>query len=345
MKWTEFENRDSSWDDSVSSSTDGTFFHTRKWIGILERSFDFKIKCFLLKDEMDSVGLVPFILSSVHGFPILLPIPISDYNNIIIKDHAAKVDEVFRSLKVLSKEQRSMLSVFSLPSNFGCSPNVRGLYEYEGTGHMTLDLEKYPPESVWNDIFNSKVGQRNDINKLERNGFEIRQISNKDDLTVFYKYYSHNMEHIGASPLSFDHFETIYDRCSSDEVRGWILTDGNQIAGGLISFLYGPSRTMYLKYLSLNRELIRTYTPTYTLYWNAINEAYRLGCRTVCFGSTSHNPKLGHYKMKERMGCQYEPKKSCYIPRNVLVGDSLRIYKSATASGLDKHMKLFYNRL
>jgi Acetyltransferase (GNAT) domain len=344
MRWTEFEDQDRSWDDSVNSSKDGTFFHTTKWIGILEKSFNSKIKCYQLKDGTDQVGLVPFVLSAKYGFPILLPIPISDFTNVIIKDRRTNVDDLFWSLKRLSKDCRSMLSLFSLPKDIKCSPKVNGLYEYEATGHMILDLEKNPPDRVWNNIFNSKVGQRNDINKLERNGFEIKPIENNEDLSVFYKYYTQNMEFIGATPLGYDHFETIYANCSDDEVKGWTLTDGHQIAGGLISFLHRPSRTMYLKYLSLNRDLLRTYTPTYTLYWNAVNVAYGLGCETVCFGSTSHNPKLGHYKMKERMGCQYEPKKTCFIPRNILVGESLRIYKSATSGALEKHVKKVFKR-
>jgi hypothetical protein len=153
----------------------------------------------------------------------------------------------------------------------------------------------------------------------------------------YYKYYSNNLNFINATPLDYRHFDLIFQKFDSRELSAWIFSDGNTVAGGLISFYYEPLRTMYGKYLALNRDVPRTYTPTYSLYWNAINQAHEMGCKAICLGSTSRDPHSGHYKLKERMGCVYEGKRSYYIPRNDVFWKAFKGFRKLDSKLFDKN--------
>ena len=289
---------------------------------------DVELRKYELKDGPNTVALFPAMKSSTYGLGFLLPLPISDYNNIIIvKEYRNRISEILESLKELSREEKSVMTIIPFLEKSHYSINTNGFHGEEATGTMVLDLENNPPEKIWREIFTNKKKQREKIKQLENDGYKRKRIENREDLDTYYQYYKKNMNFIHATPLEFKHFDLILKNYDKSEVNAWLLTDGENVAGGLISFYYDPLKTVDVKYLSLNRCLPKTYTPTFSLYWNAILQAQEVGAKTVCFGSTYPDPESGQYKIKERMGCEYEGKISYYVPRNFVVWKAFKLFK------------------
>ena len=97
-------------------------------------------------------------------------------------------------------------------------------------------------------------------------------------------------------------------------MRTTLLHKNDKVFGGLLSFLWPQQKTIYLRYLALNRDISNRYSPSYYLYWDAIVRASQMGYTTVCFGSTPPDPDEVHYRLKKKFGCYYEENYSMIFP-------------------------------
>ena len=126
---------------------------------------------------------------------------------------------------------------------------------------------------------------------------------------------------MGARPHPFRYFEELvraYSGRSPPELMWTLLRRKEQVAGGLLALFYYPKRTLYLRYLSINRALPNAYASPYYLYWDAVKKASEEGCRIVDFGGTPSNPNDIHYRMKAKFSCRYEKKYMAILPSSRL---------------------------
>jgi lipid II:glycine glycyltransferase (peptidoglycan interpeptide bridge formation enzyme) len=314
------------WEEFNAASPDGSLFHSLKWKPIAERFSRTPWHHFLLYKNDAVVGLFPLIENTIHGFrgfvpasyPMSLPLILKDYSDPFALQYA--IEELrgmdgdrkqisFICPATLHSETFDTITTYPLfPYPFSNSP-------YEGEGDMVLDLSESPPETIWN-AFSNKKGQRKMIRRFEENGFEITEVRSEDDLRLFYQYYEENMRHIGGNLPLFSCFTEML-KTMSDEIRITLLSKGSLVAGGAFNILDRPRRKVHGVYLSLNRALPNKYSPSYYLYWEAVNWAWENDYEKFTFGreySNDLNERNPHYRMKRDFGARFEPIFSRMIP-------------------------------
>ncbi|SNQ59949.1 GNAT family N-acetyltransferase [Candidatus Methanoperedens nitratireducens] len=315
------------WKRVNEESKEGDFFHKLEWKRILEQSLNFKSHCFLLYRNDEPVALCPFYESSINGVRGLVSLPDSDYNHIIVTDQydpliayhiLEKCNEIARENKL------SFILITTLRESIKDYFSKYNPLPYPIGGNMMLDLEKSGPDSIWSEVLSQR--DRKHIRRFEKDGFKIKEINSIDHIKMFYKYYKANLESIDAAPHSFSHFEDLLRTYSSTEMILTLLYNNKIIAGGQLAFLHYPKKTVYLRYLSLNRDLPNRYRPTTYMRWNWIRRASEMGYSKICFGRTPPDPNDIHYQLKEKFGCHFEKEHSFIFPRSYLFKIGYNIY-------------------
>ena len=307
------------WKRLCDESKEGTFFHTLEWKRTLEQSFNCISHYFLVYRNDEPVAICPFYEDIIQGIRGLVPLPRSDYNHIIITD---KYDpliayHILEKCKEIAKNNRLFFVLITTLSELTIEHfNGYNSLRYPIGGNMVLNLDEHCPDKIWNEILSNQ--DRKYIRRFEKDGFRVKEVNSIDDLKILYKYYKTNLEYINAIPYPFSHIEVLLNTYSSKEMLRTLLYQNEIIAGGHLSFLDDSSKTIYLRYLSLNRNLPTRYHPTLYIEWDIIKRASEMGYRKICFGRTLPYPKDIHYKLKEKFGCQYEKEYSIIIPTSYL---------------------------
>ena len=306
---------------------DGSFFHTLQWKQILEQSYGFKTHCFLLYRNDEPVALCPFYEGTISRIRGLISLPNSDYNHIIITDENDPLIayHILEKCKEIAKENKLFFILITTLSELTKEHFSKyNPLPYPIGGDMTLNLEEYSPDKIWKEKL-SKT-HRKYIKRFDNDGFIIKEINSIEDIKEFYKYYKKNIEFKKANPYLFSHFEDLLNTYSSEEMKLTLLCKNEIVAGGQLAFLYSSRKTMYLRYLSLNRNLPSRYHPTLYLYWDCIKRASEMGYNRVCFGRTPPYPNDVHYKVKDRFGCYYEKEFSLIFSSSYLFKISYNTY-------------------
>jgi hypothetical protein len=324
------------WDDFNNGSRNGSFFHSIKWKNVIMNSFFKKHHNFILYHKGDVVGICPFYISKIKYFKGLMSLPHSDYRNILIdKDHINKnlMNAIYNKCKNISKiNNLSFILINSLDEKIFINFNKFNPSSYPNSGNMNINLEEFPPNKIWNEVFSSKNRQRKYIRRFENDGFEIKKIKYYKDLKIFYLFYKKNLEYINASPYDFSHFEYLWNNLTDKELIITLLKREEEIAGGLLSFFSSKFKSFYLRYFALNRSLPSRYSPTYYLFWDSIQRAYSMGCKKVCLGSTSSDKNNIHYRIKQKIGGTYEQSYNIFFPLSIwlkIIYKSYNIVNSA----------------
>jgi len=323
------------WKEFNEKTYDGSFFHTLKWKSILERSFGYKSHYFLVYYKDRVIATCPFYESSLKGFKGLMPLPNSDYHHILVDkqnfNHLVAKTITNKCHDISKKNRLSFILINTLSKEIKDNFNEPNLFPFPWyiIGTMILDLKENHPEKIWNNIFSQKGKQRKYIRRFIKDGFKIKEVKSLKDLKIFYKYYKTNLEYINAVPYSFSHFEEIWNTYSSTNMITTLLYKNEKVFGGQLHFLYPSRKTIYLKYLALNRDIPRKYTPTYYIFWDAIVRASQMGYTTICYGSTNPNPDEIHYQIKKKFGCYYEESYSIVFPLSVTFKVAYHTYQFA----------------
>lgn len=281
------------WEEFNNNSDEGSFFHTLKWREVLENSESVKLNYFLFFRGNDIIGILPFIQSRrllCNGY---IPIPYSDFNNCIIHDKdpgilqhlLGKFREQKCSYIVLNSFNQDMLNI---PTRFPQFP-------HSDFGNMVANLSKFPPEGIWESLSKNK---KQKIQIFEKRGFTIKEISSLDELKLFYKFYAQNIENIHGILQPYSFFKILWDKLFPDNMRITLLSKGELIAGGGLSFIYAPQKTYYCGYMALNRGLSNKFSPSYFIYWDSINWTWNAGFKKISLGIQTSNATNPHYLMK-----------------------------------------------
>jgi hypothetical protein len=333
----EYLNQDNEedWEALNRASPYGSCYHDLRWKRVMERSFNYKSRYFLVYDGKDPVALCPFFIEKVRGLKSLTSLPSADLKHIVITEpsnQAIMKEILVKSIEIAKKD----MCAFIIFVNSGiesiesvrevCSVNNWKTVPFSINGYLALDLEKNDPTYIWNNVFNSKESQRKYIRRFEQSGFNFRESSSQEDLDTFYEYYSQNLIYIGATPFNRSHFNIIFD-IYSKELRMTFLEKDGEMAGGVIAILDPQKKIMHLRYMALNRDMANTYHPTYAIYWEAVNKAYELGYRGVCFGTNAKDEQNKSYRIKKGFGCEYINNYAELMPMNPLYSLFYKVYQ------------------
>ena len=315
------------WKRLCEESKEGSFFHTLEWKEILEHSFNFKNHCFLLYRNEEPVALCPFYEATINGFRGLVSLPDSDYNHIIIMDKKDPLiaSHILEYCKEISRKNKLLFILITTLSELTKDHfNRFDPLPFPISGDMVLNLKEISPDKIWNDILSKQ--ERKYIRRFENDGFKIKELNSIDDIKIFYEYYKTNIEFKNATPHPFSHFEDLLKTYSSKEMILTLLYKNDVVAGGQLAFLHNIKKTMYLRYLSLNRDLPTRYHSTLFIYWNCIERASEMEYNRICFGRTPPYPNDARYRLKEKLGCHFETEYSLIYPRSHLFKIGYNIY-------------------
>jgi len=306
---------------------EGSFFHTLEWKQILEQSYNYISHYFLLYRDEELVALCPFYEAAINGIRGLVSLPDSDYNHIIITDKSDSliIDHIIDKCKEIARKNKLFFILITTFNELAKDHiNRYKPLPYPIIGNMVLNLEELGQDKIWNEIFSTEI--RKYIRRFENDGFTIKEVNSIEDVKIFYNYYKINLEYINATPYPFSHFEDLLKTYSSTEMIMTLLYKNETVAGGHLAFLYSPKKTIFSRYMSLNRNLPSRYKPALYLYWDFIKRASEKGYSIVNFGRTPHFPNDIHYQLKEKFGCQYEKEYSMIIPTSYLFKIAYPIY-------------------
>lgn len=331
------------WKEFNEKTYGGSFFHTLKWKSILESSFGYESHYFLVYYKDRVIAACPFFESTLKGFKGLM-LPDSDYKHILVDkqnfNHLAGKAIMNKCYEISQRNRLSFILINTLSKEIKDHFNEFNPLPFPTIGNMMLDLKENNAEKIWNNIFTARENQRKYIRRFTKDGFKIKEAKSLKDLKIFYKYYKANLEYINAVPYPFSHFEEIWNSYSSTNMIITLLHKNKKVFGGQLHFFDPSRKTIYLRYLALNRDIPRKYTPTYYIFWDAILRASRMGYTNVCYGSTPPNPDGIYYRLKKKFGCYYEENYSIIFPLSTTFKVTYYAYQFAK-----KHLPHYMRRL
>ena len=297
------------WNNFNNNHADGSFFHELKWKEILEDLNGNIAQYFLVYSGSDVVAICPFFMSRLKGFKGLQVLPSSEYNYILIdNDHMNELllKTIINECQYLTKEFH--LSFYQINVNDEVLQNKLKDYTVLKpyiSANMVLDLNKHPPNILWNDVFNAKRGQRKYINRCNNDGISLEISNSIDDVQLFYDNYKNTNEYKNRKGFKIEHFKKIANLYDDSEVKMFFLKKDDTVYGSLYALLW-KNKVMIFRYLSINRKLQSNYPITYPLFWNAVLFASENNYNKVNFGMTPLNANDTTYKIKRNFGCHVE---------------------------------------
>ena len=321
----------SDWEELNEKSVDGSFFHTLKWMRFLERFFRLRARYFLAYRNEQLIALFPFFERRVMGFSGLVTLPyltVNPCNHIVMVDEQASPMEALRE-KCGEITRKNHLSFAAVGLRRSLNYLEKSDCFSQPTGNMILNLSENNLNRIWNQRFSKKGGERKMIRRFKLDGFEAGEVSSTGDLKKFYTYYGKNLLYLHARPFETSYFEQLIRTYSAREIMLSLVCKGETIAGGYLAFLYDAKKTMYLRYLALNRDLPNRYRTHLCLNWHAVRKASEMGYRTVHFGGTPNDPTHVNYRLKKKFGCKFEQKYILIIPSSPIFKVAYRGYKFA----------------
>lgn len=309
------ENADE-WDRYNSTSPEGGLFHSLKWKEIIEKGSDTRTQYYLLYKGEEVFGLLPLVEHNVHFFRGLSPVNDPQRLRAILRDYSDPfaMQYVVDALQSIKFDRKPLSFVRLSVSNEETLDRITRytLLRLPDIGDMVLDLSEVPPEELWK-TFSAKKGQRKFIRRFDENGFSVTEAESQEDLDQFYRYYAENIKRIGGTLQPYSRISDLRDSMP-DDVRITLLSKGSIVAGGMLMLSDRSRRTVYTTYLSLNRDLPKTYHPSYYLWWEAINWAWDHHLEKVSFGAQRLEEDNPRYRIKYDFGARFQPLYSGMIP-------------------------------
>lgn len=175
------ERLDKRWDDVVAGFDEGTIFHSRAWMQVIERCKGAKALPVGIFDGADLVGVFP-MFQSRRGLLTVLASPLGSvgYGGPLI--HTSMHDAVFRAFERLQTQLKADyvdIRAFVLPRQ-----SVMAEHEYvvDELKTIVLELER-TPEELW---ANLKGECRTAVRKARKNNVEIIEATDTSFLDIYY---------------------------------------------------------------------------------------------------------------------------------------------------------------
>lgn len=317
------------WEEFNQKMDEGTFFHTMEWKRILE-SLGYVPYYFLVFAGDEPVAICPFFETNIKGFKGISILPRSDYKHMVIKDNNPHIINFIRNELESKAKEKSWAFILLNSLNNDFKNNFDASYlNFPSTGTMVLDLEKLNLDKIWNEVFSTKKKQRQHINRLKNDGFQIKEVDSLKDMEIFYELYIKSMRHINGSEFPYSHFKDLYDLYFPKKMLITLLHKEDIIAGGLLNFLDESRKTIHIRYLALNRDVSKSrYRPTTLLDWDLAERAFELGYKRICFGATPNDQNDFNYRYKKDFGCNYWNVYSILKPTSKLFKIGYSLYGS-----------------
>lgn len=275
------------WNKFVKMNPYATPYHLWEYGKSLSLTYGYKRFYLVAKESEEIVGILPLI--QVKSFLFndkLISLPFCEYGGQLSKSNYIARLLWKIAIKVASKLKVDYIEIRN-PSNV---PDIDEYYRIRRYFTFEIDLTKNK-DILW---LNLDKKTRNAIKKAMKNGVEVEEVKNENDLKLYYRLYLKTQKRHGSPPNSFRLFCNVYRQLQPMGIMKTLLAKYQGVAiGGIITFqfngiIYWWGNVMAPDYRWLN--------PTNLLLWEIIKQGNENGFKTLDLGRTRRGTSIYHFK-------------------------------------------------
>lgn len=281
----------------VQKCPESSLYHTLEWLNVIENTYNYKPHYLIAVKDNKVIGALPlFFVSTLIGGKRLISLPFSHKVNLLYEN-----EEVLKQL-LLSAERlkiitKSQYVQFKPANNLDKFTNILELYKSKTFYQTTLSLST-THDKIWKQFSNST---RRAIRKAERSSMVIHVSDTLDKIDTFYELEVETRKRQGSPPYSFKFFRIFRDKFGGNGMaRLYLASQDHHFLAGII-VTYHNNIATYAYGGSINNKLKMQMRPNNLLFWKAIQDAQRLGCKWFDFGTT-HSDNAGLLRFKSGWG-------------------------------------------
>lgn len=282
----------SGWDDSLTSISGYSFFHSSAWARVLHESYQYKPAYFTLRDNNNLLAMVPVMeINSFFTGRRGVSLPFTDYCE-PIANGVSLFKETFDYICTYGRKRGWKFFELRGSGTF-LGDTVPACYYL---GH-TLDLSQEE-----NHIFSAfRDSTKRNIKKAISKGVEVKICNSLESIKEFYRLNCMTRKRHGLPPQPYRFFKKVYDHVIAKDLGLVVLASfrNHTIAGavyfhfgGKVVFKYGASDNTYQDLRGNNLVM-----------WEAIKWYCKKGYKSFCFGRTEPE-NLGLKQFKAGWGAQ-----------------------------------------
>ena len=288
------------WDDFVSVSSTGTFFHTTVWKTVIEKVFGYTPWYFLVEGDNAIKGILPLFLvkKPFHG-QVLISIPFGVYGG-ICADSAEVVEQLQEKGESLSRELGVDFLELRHVEAHGIDLPTKELY-------FTFTREIYDGEEK--NMMAIPRKQRRMIRQGINHQLESK-VGGKEFLKEFYAIYSTSLRNLGTPAFPYRFFEVLLEELA-EQCKILAVWYQDQMAAAVMTFCY---KDQLLPYYGGGLPQFLRYAVYDFMYWELMRFGWEHGYKVFDFGRSKQG--TGAYDFKRHWG--FEPKPlhyQYYLPK------------------------------
>ncbi len=280
-----------SWDNFVSLSPSGSFFHTTAWKTVIEKSFGYSPWYFLVEHRGDIQGILPlFLVKKPFRGTVLISVPFGVYGGISADSPEAaqllkkKGEGLTRELGADFLELRHMeLQDLDLPAKDLYYTFIREIYDGEEKNMLAIPRKQ---------------------RRMIRQGIKHQlksKIGGKEFLKEFYHIYSMSLRNLGTPAFPFRFFEILLEELG-EQCKILSVWYENQIAAAVMTFCY---KDQLLPYYGGGLPQFLRYAVYDFMYWELMRFGWEHGYKVFDFGRSKQG--TGAYAFKRHWGFEPTP--------------------------------------
>lgn len=275
------------WDEYITQTPSGTFYHLYKWKDLIERNFGLKSLYLVALNGADQVnGVFPlFLMRDIIGRKYLVSVPYSTFAGVCADDDETKMKLFDRAKELAFEHKVQYIESRQLASEAFQLPTKKEFV----TMYLRLNQDE---NYIWEKSINAKA--RNHIRKACKEG--LTTDFGKKYIDAFYEVLSVNIRDLGSPNYPKVFLKNILDEFS-DSSDIIVVKHKDKIIGGMLFICY--KNMIFNPWASSLKEYNRL-SPNDLLYWEAIKYACKKGCEYFDFGRSTINS--GTFDFKKKMG-------------------------------------------
>jgi len=309
------ENDAQLWDRIVDSSSQGTLFHTWKWLKIAENHTDTTLYPVLGVKGETVIGILPIFYMKKYGIASAFSPPPSvaiPYLGPVIENY-----EKYKQSKKESIEKNFLRSIdhyifsqlncgftsFSLTLNHDPRPYKWANYQLDPIFDYHIDINQNIT-SIWQ---NMDANLKGHIKRTEKNGIYIENGSKEDLIDIYHSLARRYREQKRPITVSIEYLSELFDTFSPTNLQVFVAKQNGNTVGGIITLSY---KDHVLYWIGGAKPASANFSPNDLAQWEAIKFAnshgYKIyeeigaGTERLSEFKAKYNPKLVHrYSVKK----------------------------------------------
>ena len=276
------------WNEIVNHNN-SKIYHLYEWGRLLNDVHGHKL--IYLEDDKGVFPLA-YVKSFIFGNR-LISLPFADYGGPCANEKETADTLVARTEDVAEELDVDFIEIRSPDEKYFDIFEKHGFVRRDDYFTFILDLDR-EVEDLWKVIGRKN---RNMVRKAEKNGVEIVEAKNKNDLGIFYELYLKTMKKLGSPPQPYKFFETIWNLFYPRNLIILLATCNGRCISGNLFFIHKD--TIHHAYNCSLKEYLG-FGQNNLLQWYIIKWGSEKGFKHLDFGRTREN--AGNVLFKKRWG-------------------------------------------